>query len=348
MLITAPPTAGRYQAGSPAAPWAKALTATVLVGLLCAAFISFVVATLQFPTVGPAAIPNLDGDARTAEGRGPATTPNAPAIISASVARVTGYEAVAAPDDTEVGWPSPALSVGPDKTLRVALWGDSLAFEAKDHFVNAFEGGDTTTRIETYTLGGTAICDFLDHLDASIASNTYDAVVLAFSGNALTSCMRDSDNEAFTGAAHTAAYTLHLQSAIDRASGTPLFLAIAPRSKTDSAEAVALRTMYRRRAGAIPTVHVVETGEALLAEGKWTPTLSCLPFEDETLGCVDGEIPVRAPDGAHFCPGSGPAIEGVTGTCARWSSGAYRFGHALAQPILDGLQRAPGVSAADR
>ena len=347
MLTTAQPQTGRYQ-GSPATPWANAVIAIVLVALLCAAFLSFVIATLQFPTTAPAPIPNFEDDGRTAAESASRPARSSSATMSPSVVRVTGFEPATGRDVDEPASPPPALDIGLDQTLRVALWGDSLAFEARDHFVEAFGDADMATAVDTYTLGGTAICDFLDHMEASLASGSYDAVVLAFSGNALTSCMKTTDGTRYTGAAHTAAYTLHLQSAIRRARGTPLFLAVAPPSKTDSAEAVALRAMYQRRAAAISTVHLVDTGDALLDEGMWTPTLSCLPFEDEAFGCVDGQIDVRAPDGAHFCPESGPAIEGVTGTCRRWSSGAYRFGRALAQPILDSLQQTTVVSAGDR
>ena len=49
----------------------------------------------------------------------------------------------------------------------------------------------------------------------------------------------------------------------------------------------------------------VDAGAAVLDEGRWTETLSCLPSEP----CVGGTDPlgravnvVRAPDGVHFCP----------------------------------------------
>ena len=45
----------------------------------------------------------------------------------------------------------------------------------------------------------------------------------------------------------------------------------------------------------------------------------------------------RAPDGAHFCPGAPDAVRGVTSGCPVWSSGAFRFGTAMATPVLQAL-----------
>jgi hypothetical protein len=45
---------------------------------------------------------------------------------------------------------------------------------------------------------------------------------------------------------------------------------------------------------------------------------------------------VRAPDGAHFCPTAPAAVRGVTNKCQVYSSGAYRYGVALASFILGG------------
>jgi hypothetical protein len=55
--------------------------------------------------------------------------------------------------------------------------------------------------------------------------------------------------------------------------------------------------------------------------------MPCLP-EDQT--CEDGYVVVRSPDGIHFCPaaGSNPSM-----ACPVWSSGAYRYGSAIAGSI---------------
>ena len=57
-------------------------------------------------------------------------------------------------------------------------------------------------------------------------------------------------------------------------------------------------------------VRYVDAGAAVLDDGRWTETLSCLPGEP----CAGGTDPlgrsvnvVRAPDGVHFCPAEGRA-----------------------------------------
>jgi hypothetical protein len=43
---------------------------------------------------------------------------------------------------------------------------------------------------------------------------------------------------------------------------------------------------------------------------------------------------VRAADGTHFCPAPVTVVRGVTGACPVWSSGAFRFGTAMAEPLI--------------
>ena len=80
----------------------------------------------------------------------------------------------------------------------------------------------------------------------------------------------------------------------------------------------------------LPRVRYVDAGQAVLDGGRFTATLPCLPSEGPAEGCVDGRIPVRALDGLHLCP-----VRTSQGSdrCPVYSSGAARFGLAMAQPI---------------
>ncbi len=233
--------------------------------------------------------------------------------------------------------PQPRIVAGTDGSIDIVLFGDSLAYESHELFVETFAGSGVSTT--TVTMGGTALCDFDDQIQEVVAGGSVEAIVVAFSGNALTQCMLDSTGQGLTGEAHTAAYAAALDwtIAIANSSGIDVFVVVAPISRDATPEAAALRTLYRDTAAEQAGVHVIETGTALSPGDAYTDTLPCMDFEDESLGCVDGEIIVRAPDGAHFCPGSGPAVRGVTDICARWSSGAYRYAHAMADPILDAV-----------
>ena len=48
------------------------------------------------------------------------------------------------------------------------------------------------------------------------------------------------------------------------------------------------------------------------------------------MGCGDGRIKIRAPDGMHLCP----VIPPVPGHCPIYASGERRFGTAVAAPAV--------------
>ena len=80
----------------------------------------------------------------------------------------------------------------------------------------------------------------------------------------------------------------------------------------------------------LPRVRFVDAGQAVLDRGRFTATLPCLPSEGAGDGCVDGRIPVRALDGLHLCPMRTSLGDN---RCPVYSSGAARFGLAMAGPI---------------
>jgi hypothetical protein len=225
---------------------------------------------------------------------------------------------------------------------RVVLWGDSLAFEAQEPFVAELIGhSDGRLQTETHTFGGTATCDWLDDMQRT-ARDPIAAAVLEFSGNALTRCMRDAKGVPLTGTAFLAAYRSATMRAISmlRSAGARVYLAGAPLWRTPSDDdAHRLRALYQDLARTMDGVEYVDAGASVLtAAGRWTATLPCLADEGAAQGCVDGRIIVRAPDGRHFCPGSGPAVGGVTAECPRYSSGARRYGRAMADAVMNDVR----------
>jgi hypothetical protein len=173
-----------------------------------------------------------------------------------------------------------------------------------------------------------------------VAAGPIAAAVLEFSGNALTRCMTDAGGRALRGDAYLRAYRDATLASVRilRASGARVYLAGAPPARRPSAEGAALLGLYRQLAAQRTGVVFVDAGRAVLDDGRWTATLPCLVDESAADGCVAGRIVVRAPDGAHFCPGAGPAVRGVTGPCPRWSSGAARFGRAMADAVGSALE----------
>src|SRR4030095_10448058 len=105
-----------------------------------------------------------------------------------------------------------------------------------------------------------------------------------------------------------------------------------------------VNTMYAEIADQIDHVVYVDAGAAVLDRGRWTPSLPRFATEPCTGGTdlLDrGYNVVRAPDGGHFCPAAEDAKRGVVVACPVWSSGAYRYGNAMAAPVLAALGRPP-------
>lgn len=70
----------------------------------------------------------------------------------------------------------------------------------------------------------------------------------------------------------------------------------------------------------------------MLDGGRYAHTLPCLPGERCTGRDADGRpvAVVRSPHGVHFCP----VHTGRGGPCPVYSSGAVRFGRAMAAPVV--------------
>jgi hypothetical protein len=227
----------------------------------------------------------------------------------------------------------------------VVLYGDSLAWEARHAFTNAL-GGYPDVRVVVRTLGGTAICDWFDAMTADAATLAPGMVVIEFGGNSFTPCMHDEGGRPLSGAAVVDRYARDVGRAIALFApiGTQVVLAGAPVSFDEAGgvgpDGGGMNLLYRQTARESPAVRYADAGASVLADGRWTITLPCLPGEPCTGG-VDatgtGLNVVRAPDGQHFCPASADAVRGVTGDCPVWASGAFRYGTALAQPVADSL-----------
>jgi lysophospholipase L1-like esterase len=217
----------------------------------------------------------------------------------------------------------------------VVLWGDSLTWESRGVVQTALSDR-SDLRFETRAFGGTAPCDWLTDMAARAAG--VDVAVLQFSGNSYGNCMKDpGTGELLEGDAVVDKYERDVRYAIEqfRSHGARVLLVGSPPppDATVAEPRVAVQQVYRALAVRIGGVDYVEAAAAVLDRGRWTATLPCLPVEDESRGCRGDHIRVRAPDGLHFCPVVLPTDDGVVGGCPVWSSGAYRFGNAIADAI---------------
>jgi hypothetical protein len=231
----------------------------------------------------------------------------------------------------------------------VVLYGDSLAWEAETEFTHALHDAGIP-QVWTRTFGGTAICDWFDDMQSDADEIRPAVVVVEFSGNALTPCMMDERGNSLSLDRHAyrAKYVQDARRVLDifAPSRTQVIFAGAPISRQGDASRDPgsrwLNTMYASLSMWFVNAGYVDAGASVLRNGHWTATLPCLPSEPCVGGTdVDGVAVnvVRAPDGGHFCPGAPDAVRGVTAGCPVWSSGAYRYGRAMADSVLTWLDR---------
>jgi hypothetical protein len=237
----------------------------------------------------------------------------------------------------------------PASARRVALYGDSLSSQAQQFFVQALHQAGIT-QVITRTQGGTAICDWLAQMRSDATTLHPDAVVVQFSGNDLTPCMRRPDGQQRQGPAYFNKYESDASEVLKifAPEHTLVFFAGSPISRseqaTDDAGPLQLNAIYTRIAQFSAYGRYIDAGASVLLSGHWTLTLPCLPKEPCTGGRDANGTPVnvvRAPDGAHFCPGAPHAVRGVPLPCTVWSSGAWRFGKAMATPVITQLLDLP-------
>ena len=231
--------------------------------------------------------------------------------------------------------------------VKVVLFGDSLAYQAASYFDQLVQAHGAAT-VTDFVFGGTAACDWLPDM-RSVALTRPQAVVMEFSGNTFTSCMGGCPPESSSAVSK---YCVDVSAAIHLflTVGTHVFLDGTPISYAQSVSHdrhwndlnrafAALAAKYRR------DVTYVDAGRAVEGPGgtfTWTlPCLSTEPCTGPTVAGVRTNV-VRSPDGAHLClidNGNAPG-------CGSYSSGAFRFASAMANPVIKAfhLSRADGTS----
>jgi hypothetical protein len=221
--------------------------------------------------------------------------------------------------------------------LRVLLVGDSIAEESSGPFTFALSGSVQAT-VTTEVLGGTALCDWLPGLPAELLRVRPEVVVLEFVGNAFTPCTRDSTTgEPLSGVPLAIKYGADAAraAAMFRDDGVAIYWANAPRPRSADSTSALIADAAAAGSAAVTPTHRIDAGDSVLISGEYTDYLPCLPFEPCTGVDAAGQpaARVRAPDGLHFCPVATATVDGLIASCPVWSSGAWRYGLALAAPI---------------
>lgn len=262
--------------------------------------------------------------------------PVALAALAAALANCAARPATTSSPATSTS--TPPLTEGVTEPVRIVLYGDSLAVEAAPFFAAVLTAnGRADVRVVAF--GGTAICDHLARMRADVAAFDPDAVVVEFSGNVLTPCVGDGrPNEAEIIRRYHADADAVM--ALYEPLGVPVYWIGTPVSRREAENREARSLLLNRVYAEMPHHHdrtfFVDAGQAVLRDGQYTDYLPCIPGEpcaglrDPVEGRPANRI--RGPDGVHFCP-TPTGAEGLP-LCAAWSSGAWRFGAAMARPLV--------------
>lgn len=226
---------------------------------------------------------------------------------------------------------------------RVLVYGDSLVHEAAPYARDLLA---TVARVDARVTGapGGALCDLLPQMARDAQQFHPTMVVIDFSGNAFSPCMKHADGSNLDKTEWLAKYRADTIEAVRifRTGSPQIWLGTAPIAmvpeKKQDMDVYLLAAMAHGLARENRRVHVAESGAAVLDHGNWTRDLPCLPNEpcqggfepDVNHARVNGVNTVRAPDGAHFCPVPYPQME----ECPVYASGGLRYAAGLLYPGL--------------
>jgi hypothetical protein len=218
----------------------------------------------------------------------------------------------------------------------VSLYGDSLAYQSRAAFSTRMSRR-TTSPLAVFTLPGTALCDYRGQIIDDLLRHRPPVVVLEFSGNSITRCMRRADGSylAIGSSAWLERYLDDARAVLNVAAATDatVLWATAPPVRQPGSPADYPRQLaaaMRTLAASEPHLLVVDTGRALTTDNHaYRRALQCR--SDEGTFCVGRRIDVRANDGLHFdCHGT----PGELGGCNGYSAGGRRYGEAMADAAI--------------
>jgi hypothetical protein len=222
--------------------------------------------------------------------------------------------------------------------VAVAVYGDSLLYEARDALAEGLAGRSSLVRATP----GAAACDFTTQLRHDLERVRPRLVVLETVGNDLTACIGDRGGP--RSAAHVRATVRDVAAFVTIAhdAGAHVLIADPPpigaQSAANAGAVEALARGLRARFARDPFVTFTAAPSEAVAPGRrFTVILPCAPAEVTRSDCHGGRITVRdAYFGIHFCPRTYPSDAALRRGCPVYSSGAQRFGTALAGAIATG------------
>ncbi len=227
----------------------------------------------------------------------------------------------------------------------VGIYGDSIAFQAMPWSDAAV--GDRGLRVRGLRFPGLAACDLVASVRNDLAApmaHRPRVVAVSLVGNSVTDCMRTAGGEfaEVNSPEYLDAYELALRRLAEAtgAAGVPMIYTWGPTSSPfgttwDGSVHVAL--IAAAMVEEYPHLRIVDVGASVMGpDGDYGVVLPCLPDESTADGCTEGEIRIRVSqaDGHFHCRESEVAPSGWPRPCPVYSSGARRYGEALAAEVL--------------
>jgi len=200
--------------------------------------------------------------------------------------------------------------------LDLVVLGDSFVEHSRDQIAAYAEAQGLDAAV--MGLGGTAICNWDDKLQA-YAADPPETMVISFAGNDIPHTCFNPTDESRDAATVAAAYREDLDSVIEMfaAAGSELHAVVPPpiRDVQFEERAAAMRVMYAEAADDHPDLHLIDSATQLDPDG--TGFVESLPCASWDTDCpAGGTVVVRQADGIHLTP-----------------AGAERY----ARAIVDGL-----------
>lgn len=227
----------------------------------------------------------------------------------------------------------------------IGIYGDSIAFQSIPWSDAAIH--DRGLRVRGLRFPGLAACDVVPSVLADLSApraHRPRVVVVSSVGNSVTECMRTEAGglAEVNSPEYLTAYDDALRAIAEATAvaGVPMLFTWGPSSSPfgetwDGSGHIAL--IAAALADEHPHLRVVDVGASVMgADGDYGVYLPCLADETADDGCVDGEIRVRVSeaDGHFHCRESETAPSGWPRPCPVYSSGARRYGEALAAAAL--------------
>jgi hypothetical protein len=220
----------------------------------------------------------------------------------------------------------------------IVLYGDSLSTESSPYFADEL-ARTSKALVITKPIPGTAPCSAADTMrnDATLHP---DVVVIQYVGNNAMPCTRDAAGDPLTGQALADRYEADVRAEVDMfaSQGTKVVLVGGPEAPgLPGGAELQIAAAYQRIVDewddrVFGRVRYADAAGTVTADHRFVDKLPCASDEGPGQGCTDGDVTVRSPDRAHFCPSPGSFL-----VCPVPDPGARRFGYAMARAAREAL-----------